>query len=111
VLTYTKPPPAPPPPAPVDGAPISLGFRPGSAILEFGNEQALQTLADSRGDATVLAGGFGKPGAVADAAALQLALERARAIADALTADGVPAEDVEIVAGADGNGGFAQLVY
>jgi len=111
VLTYTKPPPAPPPPAPVDGAPISLGFRPGSAILEYSNEQALQTLADSRGDATVLAGGFGKPGAVADAAALQLALERARAIADALTADGVPAEDVEIVAGADGNGGFAQLVY
>ncbi len=111
VLVYKTPPPAPPAAKQPDGAPISLAFRPGSAILDSKTADAVTKLAGTAGDATVLAGGFGAPGAVADAAALKLALERARAIADALTAAGVPAGQVTLVAGANGSGGFAQLTY
>jgi outer membrane protein OmpA-like peptidoglycan-associated protein len=111
VLAYKIPPAAPAAAKQPNSAPISLAFRPGSAILDNKTNDALTTLAGTVGDATVLAGGFGQPGAVADAAALKLALERARAIADALTAAGVPASQVTLVAGANGEGGFAQLVY
>jgi outer membrane protein OmpA-like peptidoglycan-associated protein len=46
-----------------------------------------------------------------DAAALTLAVRRARRIADALTAAGVPPGAITLVASAAGSGGFAQLVY
>jgi len=112
VITYAAPPPPPPPPPrPVDGAPVSLAFKPGSAVLESGVVDALQKFAAQRGDATVLVGGFGETGAVADETALALALNRARAIADALTAAGVPAADVTMLAMAGGDGGFVQLTY
>jgi outer membrane protein OmpA-like peptidoglycan-associated protein len=57
-----------------------------------------------------LAAGFGDGGAT-DAAALSLALARARAIADALTAAGVPPSAIILDAAAAGSGGFVQLVY
>ena len=113
VITYPAPPPAPPAPAlpKAEGAPFSVAFEPGSAVLGAGTVDALQKFAAQRGDATVLVGGFGAPGAVADESALDLAVNRARAIADALTADGVPVTEVRMLAMAQGSGGFVQLTY
>jgi len=114
VLTYKAPPPAPAPaaPAPTASAPVSLAFAPHSAILDGETLRALNLLAGTvNANATVVVGGFGKPGAGPDAAALTLGLDRARAIADALTAAGVPARQLTMVAGADGEGGFVQLTY
>ncbi len=112
VLTYKPPPPAAPLPAPANSAPISLAFEPGSAILDGKTVHALTALADAVDAKTnVVVGGFGQPGAGPDAAALTLGLDRARAIADALTAAGVPARQLTMVAGADGDGGFVQLTY
>jgi len=110
-ITYAAPPPPPPAKAKPDSAPVSLPFPPGSAIMDGKTTDAVTALAATRGDATIIAGGFGAPGAVADAAALKLGLQRAQAIADALTAAGVPAEDLRLVAGSDGSGGFVKLVY
>jgi outer membrane protein OmpA-like peptidoglycan-associated protein len=113
VLTYKVPPPTPataPPPA--DSAAVSLGFEPGSAILSGETVRALNKLSNTVDPkASVVVGGFGMPGAGPDAAALTLGLDRARAIADALTAAGVPAVQLVMVAGADGQGGFVQLTY
>jgi hypothetical protein len=112
------PPPPPPPPAPAakpDGPPILLAFPPKTAILTPQTPTALTALALARGTACVRVGGFGGQNSAAnaapDAAALSLALYRARRIADALTAAGVPPEKITLVAAAAGSGGFAQLVY
>jgi outer membrane protein OmpA-like peptidoglycan-associated protein len=106
---------APPPRRPADGAPVALAFRPGSAILTPDMVTALQAVALGRGQAHVLAGGFGEAPAAPDEAALKLsltlALNRAEAIADALTAAGVPPKAVRLTAAAAGSGGFVQLVY
>jgi outer membrane protein OmpA-like peptidoglycan-associated protein len=116
----TAPAPAPAaPPAPTvvqrpDGPPILLAFPPKSALLSAQAQTALKALAQARGSAKIRAGGFGgqSPDLNApDAAALTLALYRARRIADALTAAGVPAAEITLVASAAGSGGFAQLVY
>jgi len=109
---------APPVPTVVrqpDGPPILLAFRPKSAILSAQAQTALTALAQARGLAKIRVGGFGEQGpdlnAAPDAAALTLALYRARRIADALTAAGVPPTQITLVASAAGSGGFAQLVY
>jgi outer membrane protein OmpA-like peptidoglycan-associated protein len=114
VITYA-PAPVPAPTVsrrPADGAPVSLAFAPGSAILDGKTVDALNTLADTVDpDAKVVVGGFGAPAAGPDAAALTLGVYRARAIADALTAAGVPAGQLVMVAGANGEGGFVRLTY
>jgi hypothetical protein len=100
---------------PPDGPPILLAFRPKSALLDAKAQTALNALAKARGSANIRVGGFGEQNAalnpVPDAAALSLALYRARRIADALTAAGVPPHEITMVASAAGSGGFAQLVY
>jgi outer membrane protein OmpA-like peptidoglycan-associated protein len=100
---------------PPDGPPILLAFRPKSALLSAQAQTALTALAQARGLAKIRVGGFGEQGpdvnAAPDAAALTLALYRARRIADALTAAGVPPTQITLVASAAGSGGFAQLVY
>jgi hypothetical protein len=111
------PAPPPPPPAPAakpDGPPILLAFPPKTAILTPQAQTALTALALARGTAGIRVGGFGgqdSGAGVADAAALELAVYRARRIADALTAAGVPPAKISMVAAAAGSGGFAQLVY
>jgi outer membrane protein OmpA-like peptidoglycan-associated protein len=107
----------PPPPKPVmavvkpvQSAPVSIAFRPGSAILSPDMANALSAIAPGRGTSKILAAGFGD-GAGPDAASLALGLARARAIADALTAAGVPASAIILDAEAAGSGGFVQLVY
>jgi outer membrane protein OmpA-like peptidoglycan-associated protein len=94
-----------------DGPPILLAFQPKSALLSRDAQAALQALASARGSAHIRVGGFGEQSAAPDAAALALALYRARRIADALTAAGVPPQAITMVAAATGSGGFAQLVY
>jgi outer membrane protein OmpA-like peptidoglycan-associated protein len=107
----------PPPPQPPrmaklpDGPPILLAFKSDSAILNADGQAALQALAVARGSATIRVGGFGEQIAAPDAAALQLGVARARRIADALTAAGVPPAAITMTASAGGYGGFAQLVY
>ena len=91
---------SPKPPAP----PVSIGFAPGKALLPFAEEPKIRDVAAARGNAQVIAAGFGD-------GSLTLALYRARRLADALTADGVPASDIRLVASAEGSGGFVQLVY
>jgi hypothetical protein len=93
---------APPPPPP--GPPQAVGFPPGTALLPHSQAVKIRAFAQTRGDATVLAGGFGD-------GSLTLALSRARRVADALTASGVPGHDIRLVASAAGSGGFMQLVY
>jgi len=99
------------PATPANGPPVVVAFAPGSAILGRDAVTAIQAAARSRGNGMMLAGGFGEQGAGPQPAALTLAIERAEAIADALTAAGVPADKVRLWAGAAGSGGFAQLVY
>lgn len=91
---------APPPPGP----PVAIGFVPGSAVLTPAALKKIQLLAAERGHASVTAGGFGEGD-------LTLALSRARRLADALTASGVPGSDIRVTAAAAGSGGFVQLVY
>lgn len=95
---------APPPPPKPPGPPITIGFPPKTALLPFAAGKTLAAVAAGRGDATVIAGGFGD-------GSLPLALARARRLADALTAAGVPPGDIRLTAAADGSGGFVQLVY
>jgi outer membrane protein OmpA-like peptidoglycan-associated protein len=105
------PPPAAPAPPPQGSAPVSLAFRPGSAILSPDAITALAAIAQARGSTGILAGGFGEQAETPDGAALTLALERAQAIADALTAAGAPPAAIRLTAVAAGSGGFVQLVY
>jgi hypothetical protein len=110
---------APPPPAPhkivkilpAPSAPIELAFAPGSAVLSHKTAVALSGIARGRGVAFIEVGGFGEAAGPGDAAALRLALARARRLADQLTADGVPAKDIRMIAAAGGSGGFVQLDY
>ena len=110
-----SPPPSPAPAAKPDGPPILLAFPPKTAILTPQAQTALTALALARGAACIRVGGFGGQDIAAndvpDAAALTLALYRARRIADGLTAAGVPPAKITLVAAAAGSGGFAQLVY
>ncbi len=96
-------------PVRVDSAPVSIAFAPNSAILNPGTVKALAAVAGGRGSADVLAGGFGDSASAAPS--LTLALLRAQAIADALTAAGVPPNAIRLTAAAAGSGGFVQLVY
>ena len=74
-------------------------------------EAALRALAVARGAASIRVGGFGEQAGTPNPAALTLAVRRARRIADALTAAGVPPAAITMTAAATGSGGFAQLVY
>jgi hypothetical protein len=115
VAAAPAPPPPPAPAAKPDGPPILLAFPPKTAILTPQTQTALTALALARGNAGIRVGGFGGQDSAAneapDAAALSLALYRARRIADALTAAGVPPAKISLIAAAAGSGGFAQLVY
>jgi hypothetical protein len=99
--------PAPPPPAPLRPrlpAAVALAFPPHNALLPSADNHTLADLVAHRGHARILAGGFGD-------GTLTLAIARAQRVAAALTALGVPAHDIRIVASAAGSGGFVQLVY
>jgi hypothetical protein len=96
---------------PAPSAPVELAFTPGSAVLSHKTAVALFGVALGRGVADIEVGGFGEAAGPGDAAALRLAVARARRLADQLTADGVPAKDIRMVAAAGGSGGFVRLDY
>jgi len=93
----------PPPPQPPVTLPV--GFVTGAALLPASEALAISALAGKRGDGFFIAGGFG------DGSSMALAIARARRIADALTAAGVPASAIRLSASIPGSGGFVQLVY
>jgi len=98
---------------PVAGEPLAIGFPAGSAVLPPTQAVALQALAKQRGGGAINVVGFGeaKSTAPADqAAALPLALARARAVSQLLVAAGVPPNDVRIDAEAAGTGAAARIV-
>ena len=95
----------PKPQIPPNRPPVPLAFETGSAVLPYQDVAPLRTVAEQRGQAHVLVGGFG------DGTSLTLALARARRLADQLTADGVPPGVINLIAKRDGSGGFVQLVY
>jgi outer membrane protein OmpA-like peptidoglycan-associated protein len=107
-------PPAPPPVRP-PSAPVALAFPPGSAVLDSDAAVALSGVAAAVGNGQVLVAGFGEAAAATnaggDAAAMTLALARARRLADALTADGIRPSAINLLAAAGGSGGFVQLFY
>jgi outer membrane protein OmpA-like peptidoglycan-associated protein len=116
----TAPPVAPPKPS-APGAPLSgneaaavpVSFPLGSAVLPSDDNAALSALAARRGAHAIAVTGFGEATESMPAkqsAGLTLALARARAIAAALTADGVPASVLRIDAQAAGRGGAARLL-
>ncbi len=96
--------PAMPAPAKPPGPPVAVAFAPGSALLAYKQDLLVQGAVAQRGDAHVRVVGFGD-------GSMDLALARARRLADALTAAGVPGTDIEINALAAGSGGIVQLVY
>lgn len=99
------PPPPPAPPPEHSTAPVAIAFPPHSAILPYAGKAAIAAFVAQRNDgARVRAMGFGD-------GSLPLGLARARRLADALTAAGVPPRKIELAAEKSGSGGFVQLVY
>lgn len=96
------PSPAAPPP------PLLIGFQPHRAIVSHRDRAALVALAAKRGTARIAAIGFSPD---RTGIGLHLALRRAAAIADVLTASGVPGAAIRIEALTSGRGGAAQLLY
>ncbi len=119
VPAVTAPTPAPvaPPPGPAKppapGAPVAIRFPPGSAVLPEDAFATLQSLAKSRGSRNIAVTGFGEAAATdpaAQAAALPLGLDRARAVAGYLAHLGVPPTSVRVDASPAGGGAVARLV-
>jgi outer membrane protein OmpA-like peptidoglycan-associated protein len=117
-FTTPTPPPVPPPakpapPAPfVPGAPLAVPFLADSAELPPEERSELQKFAAARGAADIAVTGFGDAASTepaAQAAALPLAWERARAISGVLQALGVPTTSLRVDAEANGSGGVARL--
>jgi OmpA family len=102
----------PPPPLP-KVAPVMVGFAPGSAIITVPMDNALKALAHQRKTAHIEATGYGgaKTDAISvQAAAMPLAIERARAITVRLLASGVKRDQIRTEARAIGTGGLARLI-
>lgn len=87
-----KPAPAPKLAAPKPIAPVSLAFAPGSADLPGGAQAALHPFCADRGRIAIDARAPADPSDVS--AAMRLSLARAMAVQAALTACGVPAQNI-----------------
>jgi outer membrane protein OmpA-like peptidoglycan-associated protein len=114
---------APAPPAvvaPLPVAPVAAGttgtpvsFDPGSAKLPPAEADALKTFALQRKGSPIAVIGYGdavSSDPTAQAAALTLAVARAKAVADALVAAGVPAAAIQTGGEAAGRGAFVRLL-
>lgn len=111
-LPPVAPPPKPVPPGP-PGPPVAVPFPVGSAVLRPAAQAPLKSLAAQRGARSIAITGLGEAthdDPAAQAAALPLALDRARAVAAALGALGVPATALHILALPSGGGAVARLV-
>ncbi len=106
-------PPSAPPAAAPDGPQVAIPFAAGSAVLQGDALAPLVSLAKKRGAASIAVTGFGEAVSsdpAVQAAALPLALNRARAVAAQLVADGVPGTAMRIAAEPQGSGAAARLV-
>ena len=102
---------AAPPPAGSNGDPVS--FDPGSSSLSPAETEALKKFALQRKGAAIAITGYGdavSSDPSAQAAALPLAIARAKAVSDALVADGVPASAIQTGSEAAGRGAFVRLL-
>jgi outer membrane protein OmpA-like peptidoglycan-associated protein len=117
-VTAPAPPRRAPPPvvaapaAVVPGAPVSVVFQPGSAVLPEGSEAALRGLAATRAARDMVVTGFGEAAgedAASQAAALPLAFARARALATALVQAGVPPGATRVTGLSTGAGGMVRI--
>ena len=91
---------------------IRVGFAPGSDMLTGEALATLKVFAHSRGSRTIQVTGFGdvdSADARAQTAGLQLALNRARAVAAYLSNVGVPPASLRVSAEAQGSGAIALL--
>jgi outer membrane protein OmpA-like peptidoglycan-associated protein len=96
-----------------NGPPVPIPFAAGSAVLPADALPAIKLLARQRGASTIAVTGFGEAASNepdAQAAALPLALNRARAVAARLMANGVPGAAIRIAADPQGSGAAARLV-
>ena len=100
-------------PAPQASNAITLEFVAGSATLPPGASDVLKGIAAQRGKAAIAVTGYGDATSSdpdAQSAALSLGLSRAQAVANVLTADGVPPGVVRVGAEAGGRGASVRLV-
>jgi outer membrane protein OmpA-like peptidoglycan-associated protein len=91
---------------------VPIRFAPRSAVLTPPMQAALLTLVAARGAARIEVTGFGDARGAsisAQAAAMPLALERARAMVVQLMAYGIPPTGISAGARALGSGGLARL--
>jgi outer membrane protein OmpA-like peptidoglycan-associated protein len=91
---------------------VLVPFAAGSTAIPMPAQDALRGLAKRRGAGAIVVTGYGEAALddpAAQAAALPLALSRARAIAAVLAASGVPATAMRVDAQADGRGGAARV--
>ena len=96
----------------VNSAFVRIGFAPGSDMLTGDDLAILKVFARTRGIHSIEVTGFGdvdSADAKTQAAGLELALGRARAVASYLTNVGVPPSALRIGAEAQGSGASAQL--
>jgi outer membrane protein OmpA-like peptidoglycan-associated protein len=102
------------PPAPLPAvAPVPIHFAPDSAVLTPPMQKVLANFVQASNGAHIAVTGFGDAPDSAitmQAAAMPLALERARAITVQLIANGVPPAKLRTGARALGSGGLARLV-
>lgn len=113
VAVATASPPAALPAAPQPANAVTVEFVPGSAALPPGAADVLKGVVAKRGSAVVDVTGYGDAELSdpdAQTAALSLGLSRAQAVANVLTADGVPATAVRVGAEAGGRGASVRLV-
>ncbi|MBV9249685.1 MAG: OmpA family protein [Acetobacteraceae bacterium] len=92
---------------------MTIAFAPGSASVPSGAADALKQLTANRGKASIAITGQGDAASTdpgAQAAALSLGLSRAQAVANLLTASGVPATAVRVGAQASGRGATVRLI-
>lgn len=119
-ITVPAPPPLAPPAAPTlapalaaAGPAVAVAFAPGSAALPLDAMPSLRALATRRSGRTIQVAGFGDAAAAdiaTQAASLDLALARSRAIAVGLAQSGVPISAIDQDSKAIGSGGFARIV-
>jgi outer membrane protein OmpA-like peptidoglycan-associated protein len=100
-------------PTPPGGTAARIGFSPGSAALSPEDAASVKQFAGKRGNATIVVTGYGDAAGndlAAQTAALSLGLSRAQAVANALTAAGVPQGAMRVGAEAAGRGARISLL-
>jgi outer membrane protein OmpA-like peptidoglycan-associated protein len=100
-------------PQPASAASVSVGFAPGSATLPSEAVPTIKQFATTHGQGTIMVTGHGEtdsPDPKAQSEAVILGLKRAQAVADVLTASGVPSASVMMNAEASGRGAVLHLL-